>query len=218
MLLGKLGTGKSQVVIRAIHHAIEQKFAGLAAPVALLAQEYRSIFGPDLDAETIHAAFHIPVDQQRAADVNSPLNRYDMVVIDEGSLVSPLNLSYVASTFNRLNSRPVVVVAGDQRQQQPLQTLEGRVSNTVSVLNDHTFQQENSVKHALYQQFRILDADYARFVDFVRYTQPRQRQLDEFQADVVLCPSGDLLDGQIYGAYNRCQETSIMTVSRAATQ
>ena len=92
------------------------------------------------------------------------------------------------------------------------------MSNTVSILNDHTFQQENSVKHVLYQKFRILDAEYARFVDFVHYTQPSQLQVDEFQADLVLCPAGDLLDDQIYAAYNRCQDTSIMTVFRATAQ
>ena len=86
------------------------------------------------------------------------------------------------------------------------------MSNTVSILNNHTFQQ-NSVKHTLYQQFCILDAAYARFVDFMQYTQPSQLQLDKFQADLVLCPSGDLLDDQIYAAYNCCQDTSIMTVS-----
>ena len=59
VLLGKPGTGKSQVVIRAIYHAIHQEYKVLlAAPVALLAQ------GADLEAETIHAAFRIPVDPQ----------------------------------------------------------------------------------------------------------------------------------------------------------
>ena len=72
LLLGKPGTGKSQVVIRAIHHAIQQGYAVLlVAPVALLAQGYRAIFGPDLDPETIHAAFHIPVNQEQAPDVAS---------------------------------------------------------------------------------------------------------------------------------------------------
>ena len=84
----------------------------------------------------------------------------------------------------------------------------------VSILNDHTFQQENSVKDVLYHQFRILDAEYACFVDFLHYTQPSQVQVDEFQADLVLCTAGD----QIYAAYDRSQDTSIMTVSRAVAQ
>ena len=63
LLLGKPGTGKSQVVIRAIHHALQQEAAVLlAALVALLAQGYRAIFRSDLKCETLHAAFHILVD------------------------------------------------------------------------------------------------------------------------------------------------------------
>lgn len=169
VLCGKPGTGKSQVLIRAIHHALQQESQVLvAAPVALLAQGYRSIFGTDLEAETIHAAFHIPVNQDEMGDMNYNLNKFDMVVVDEASLVSRQTFETMAITFNRLNVRPVVVVTGDKCQQQPLQTAaNGRVSTTVSILNDPTFTQENSVKHALYQQFRIVDADYARFVDLM---------------------------------------------------
>lgn len=62
-----------------------------------------------------------------------------------------------------------------------------------------------------------MDAEYARFVDFLRYNQPTKEQVEDFQ-DVVLYTAGELLDDQIYAAYNRSQETSIMTVSCAAAQ
>ena len=62
VLLGKPGTGKSQVLIRTIHEALQREASVLlAAPVALLAQAYRSIFGADLECDTLHAAFRIPV-------------------------------------------------------------------------------------------------------------------------------------------------------------
>lgn len=79
-----------------------------------------------------------------------------------------------------------MVIAGDKCQQQPLQTVDGRVSSTTSILNDSTFSEQNSAKHALYQQFRIVDRDYAAFVDLLRYLQPTQDQLDDFQQSVVL--------------------------------
>ena len=64
VVCGKPGTGKSEVLIQAIHHTLQQESKVLvAAPVAVLAQGYRSIFGTDLEAETIHTAFHIPVNQ-----------------------------------------------------------------------------------------------------------------------------------------------------------
>lgn len=47
VLLGKPGTGKSQVLIRAIHEALQRECSVLlAAPVALLAQGYRDISRP----------------------------------------------------------------------------------------------------------------------------------------------------------------------------
>lgn len=55
LAVGKPGTGKSQVLIRAMCEASVL----LAAPVALLAQGYRSIFGSDLECDTLHAAFRI---------------------------------------------------------------------------------------------------------------------------------------------------------------
>lgn len=62
VLLGKPGTGKSQVLIRAIDHTVNNEFRVLvSAPVALLAQSYGAIFGADIDVDTLHGAFNIPV-------------------------------------------------------------------------------------------------------------------------------------------------------------
>ena len=181
-----------------MHTAIQQEHRVLlAAPVALLAQGYRDNFGEDLDCEMLHAAFNIPVNSNQTRDVNFALNRYDMVVVDEGSLVSPESFQIVAATLNRLNCCPVVVIAGDKKQQQPLKTVGGKTGTTRSILNDRTFGAENSVQHGLYQQFRVLDKDYAAFLDIIRYLQPTQHQLDEFQSSLVLCPSGIVADEEI---------------------
>ena len=179
--MGKPETGKSQVLIGAIHTALQQECKVLlAAPVALLAQGYWAIFGSDLDCETLHAAFHIPVDAHQTADVNYALNRYGMVVVDEASLVSLESFNIVASTLNRRNCCPVVVIAGDKKQQQPLKTVGSRVSTTVSILNNQAFGELNSVKHTLYQQCRVINKDYAAFLDLLCCLQPTQEQLDNF--------------------------------------
>lgn len=176
VLCFKPGTGKSQVLICAIHHAAQEEFPVLVyAPVALLAPWYQAIFSTGVTTETIHAAFHILVTENVCHDVNFNLNAYDMVVVDQASMVSPQTFSTMASTFNRLNLRPVVVIAGDKYQQQPLQTVDGRVSSTSSILNTQTFSPANAVRHSLYEQFRIVDPDYACFVNHVciQPTQPR---------------------------------------------
>lgn len=57
----------------------------------------------------------------------------------------------------------------------------------MSILNDGTFDDNNSVKHTLHQQFRVLDPDYGPFLDLIRCMQPSQAQLDKFQEVVILC-------------------------------
>lgn len=99
-------------------------------------------------------------------DMNYGLNRFDFVVVDEASMISAPTFQALATTFNRLNLHLVVVFPGDKYQQQPLETVGDRVSATTSIINDQqTFHAGNAIKHFLYQQFRIIDEEYAKFLD-----------------------------------------------------
>lgn len=196
VLLGKPGTGKSQVLIRAIDHAIRTDMSVLvAAPLALLAQGYNSIFLDDIDSDTLHGAFNIPIEGPHPNEINYALNQYDLVIVDEASMISSTTFHTMAATFNRLNTRPVVVLAGDKCQQQPLDTIDGRITSTTSIINDHTFTSSNAVTHTLYQQFRIVDPQYAKFLDHIRYMSPTQQLVDDMQTGIVLCPDGQLSGG-----------------------
>ena len=187
VLPGKPGTGKSQVLIRAIHHATENRM---------------SVF------------VTAPVD-----DMNYGLNRFDFVVVGEASMILAPTFQALAKTFNRLNLCPVVVFPGDKYQQQPLETVGDRVSATTSIINDQqTFHAGNAIKNFLYQQFRIVDEEYAKFLDLICYTQPTQEQLDRIQHDMILCPEGDLSDEDIWQAFQSRDVVTIMTVSRRGAQ
>lgn len=61
-------------------------------------------------------------------DINFELNKFDMVVVNKASLVSPETFDLMASTFNWLTVCPVVVIAGNKCQQRPLQMVDSRVS------------------------------------------------------------------------------------------
>ena len=135
----------------------------VAAPVALLAQGYNAIFLDNIDRDTLHGAFKIPFEGPHPKKINYALNKYDLVVMDEASMISSRIFQTMASTFNRLNTHPVVVLAGDECKQQPLQTIDGRITSTTSIINDHTFSSSNAVIHTLYQQFRVINPEYARF-------------------------------------------------------
>ena len=217
VLLGKPGTGKSQVLIRAIDHAIRSEMSVLvAAPVALLAQGYNAIFLEDIDTDTLHGAFNIPIHGPHPNEINYALNKYDLVIVDEASMISSAIFHTMASSFNRMNTRPVVVLAGDKCQQQPLETIDGRTTSSISIINDHTFTSANAIIHTLYQQFRIIDPEYAKFLDFIRFMVPSQHQVDAMQTGIVLCPEGALTDQDIWQAYQKHSDATIMTVSRKA--
>ena len=217
VLLGKPGTGKSQVLIRVIDHAIRTEMSVLvAASVALLAQGYNAIFLDDIDTDTLHGAFNIPIHGPHPNDISYAINKYDLVVVDEASMISSTIFETMASTYNRMNTRPVVVLAGDKCQQQPLETIDGRTTSSTSIINNHTFTSSNAVIHTLYQQFRIIDPEYAKFLDFIRFIVPSQQQVDAMQTGIVLCPEGELSDEDIWHAYQKHSDATIMTVSRKA--
>ena len=211
---------KSQVLIRAIDYAIRHELSVLvAAPVALLAQGYNSIFYDEVTTDTLHGAFSIPIDGPLPNEINHRMNQDDMIVVDEASMISAPIFGVMASTFNRVNLRPVVVLAGDKCQQQHLQTVNGRITSTTSIINDNTtFMSNNAVIHCLHQQFRIVDAQYAAFLDLIRFIRPTQEQVDRMQQGIVLCPEGDLTDRQIWTAFQTHTNTSVMTVSRKGAQ
>ena len=94
--------------------------------------------------DTSHSAFNIPVDGPYNNDINYTIKKYDLVVVDEASMVSPPTCGVIASTFNPLNLHPVVVFARDTHQQQPLQTIDSCISNTTSIIDDSNFHSENS--------------------------------------------------------------------------
>ncbi len=64
----------------------------------------------------------------------------------------------------------------------------------------------------------IVDAEYACFIDLLRYTQPSQAQLGEFQKEILLCEAEELQDWEIADSFSSNPDTAIMTVSRAVAQ
>lgn len=106
----------------------------VAAQVALLAQGYHKIFLCDIMTDTLHSTFNIPVDGPYNNDIDYTIKKYDLVVVDEASMVSPPTFGVISSTFNCLNLRPIVVFVWDKHQQQPLQTIDGCIFTTTSIL------------------------------------------------------------------------------------
>ena len=185
----------------------------------MLAQGYDSIFYEDVTTDTLHGAFSIPIDGPYPNEINHRINQYDLIVVDKASMISSPIFGVMASMFNRMNLHPVVVLAGDQCQQQPLQTVNGRITSTTSIINGNaTFSSSNAVIHRLHQQFRIVDPEYAAFLDLIRFICPTQEQVNKMHDGIVLCPEGQLTDRQIWTAFQSHPNSTVMTVSRKGAQ
>ena len=102
-------------------------------------------------------------------------------------MISAGTFNIMSCTFNCLDLFHTVVFVGNICQQEPLETIDGQITPTASILYNCSFTSDNSIKHTgtLYQQFHIIDPERARFMDFRRYAQQNQEQLDQF----LLSPS-----------------------------
>ena len=140
LLTGKPGTGKTHCLKQAISQAIDQERDVLVAtPTGFLASTYSAAFGEDVETETVHAAFKYTVSQATSPQVNWELIRYDVIVLDEVSMVSKFIMRHVLSTVNQLSLRPVLVMCGDKCQQQPIETVDSQTTQVPSILHDQQF-------------------------------------------------------------------------------
>ena len=100
LLLGCPGTGKTQVVKRLIHTLIKEEYSvAVCAPLGLLATNYRVEFYPDLQADTIHALFNIPIAADQEYVVNYNIGTYNAIIIDEASMVADNTFDMIHDTL-----------------------------------------------------------------------------------------------------------------------
>ena len=66
---------------------------------------------------------------------------------------------HVVRTISEVTIRPVVVMAGDNQQQQPIETIDGKIVQVNSILQQRDFY--NLVYHqSLTKQYRTIDKQY----------------------------------------------------------
>ena len=94
----------------------------------------------DVTYETVHAAFHFPVDPSMSPSVNWELARFDVIVVDEISMIAENIFKHMLYTLDRLIIlRPVVVLSGDGGRQQPFGQVRGRTKTLSNPLNNFQF-------------------------------------------------------------------------------
>ena len=113
---------------RLVHTLIEEEYSvTVCVPLGLLDTNYREEFYPDLDADTIHALFNIPVVADQQYVVNYAIGKYDVIIIYEASMVADDTFDMIHDSLEKLVS---------STQQPPLQTVNGRTIQTTSILKN----------------------------------------------------------------------------------
>ena len=87
----------------------------------------------------MHSAFLIPVDTTEQSLTNLNLSQYDIIIIDEISMISRCTFEHIPNTVSRLIFRPVLVLGGDYAQQQPFKKFTGRIVDVPSPLQNQSF-------------------------------------------------------------------------------
>ena len=122
LMKGKAGSGKSETICQSVKQCIgNSQNILVAAPTGFLSTQFRAILPDEVTFETVHSAFFIPVNVTQPPSVNWAISKFDIVMIDEISMISECNFQHILNKFSRLMLRPVLVLGGDNAQQQPFE-------------------------------------------------------------------------------------------------
>ena len=219
-ITGKPGTGKTKCLHSCISFLVAKgRKCLVSTPTGYLASTYRSIFDSDIDCETIHAAFSVPIDNT-PPKVNWSLSSYDVIIIDEVSMV-PLLFSlvifeHILSTLQQLSTRPVFVVSGDSYQQQPICNDQGHIAQTASLFTSPDFP-TISLRHELVDQFRCSDPEYYEILNHIRHWKPTNSILSTLHSGGRLLSNDDnVSDELIYNTFCNFPLSTFVTVTKAA--
>ena len=175
LVTGQAGCDKSHVIKSIVKHLIELNATVLvAAPTGFLTAVFRASLDEQVDCQTVHASFHFPVDDTVSPTVNWRLSNYDVIIIDELSMIPNVIFKHIMKTFNLLLFRPVLLSGGDGSQQQPFCHHNGKIMQIDSALDDNSLVQ-NTYHYQLMAQHRVEDANYLSFLQTIRKWVPSQQ-------------------------------------------
>lgn len=214
-ITGKAGTGKTKCLHASIDYAIENELKSLVAtPTGFLASIYCAQFDEDLDANTVHSSFLIPTDGS-SPQINWALAIYDLIIIDDVSMVSAQYFEHIISTLQQLPTRPIMVISGDKYQLPPLISTNNCTTSMTNVYQFPTFSNiANSFN--LTQQHRCIDKDYENILEHIRFWKPTLDMLKKLHNERLLHHSRNIDDNTLLAIIKEHPSSTFLTVSRNA--
>ncbi len=217
LVTGEAGCGKSYTIKSVVNRLLEYGASILVStPTGFLASVFKATLPEDVDCETVHASFHFPVDDSTSPYINWDLSTYDIVIIDEISMIPITIFQHILKTLNLLLFRPVLMLSGDRGQQQPFSRENGKIIQINSPFDDNSFL-SNTYCYHLRQQHRVGDQKYLSFLNHVRNWVPTQQFLDEIQHDRVIATDSDISDDNILDAFYKDPANVLLTFTKKAS-
>ena len=152
----------------------------------------------------------------QSPSINWDISRYNLVIIDDVSMISEGIFNHILKTLNSLVFWPVLLLSGDAAQQQPFTRANGRIMQLTSPLDNRQFI-ATTYHYNLQGQHRVGDERYLQFLDHIRHWIPQQSLLDDLQAGHVITEEEQVTDDNIMEAYRMHPNTTVLTFTRRAS-
>ena len=182
---GSPGTGKTEVVIAAANMAlIDDCKVLIAGPIGLLVAMYRLRLpaSDNLTMETIHSAFQLTREADKAYIPPGRLRRYDLIIMDEVSQIDGTVWEMLKLALSELRPGPLIIFVGDFQQLQPIRgPPQLRIDLEAEV-------EAGTVRHIRlrhHDRARSVDPDMLEFLTKIRCEQPSRACLEAFFSNRV---------------------------------
>ena len=121
---------------------------------------------------------------------------------------------HILATLSELPIRPIVLLAGDDRQLPPIEKIDGKIQSTKTVMTSSKLT-NITVKILLTVQHRSEDEYYSGFLQHIRLWRPSQHLLNEIQAEKTLYTE-DSTDEELLKRLQNFPTSTVITVSHNA--
>ena len=129
----------------------------------------------------------------------------------------PLQIfNHITSTLQQLPVRPVVLVCGEEQQQQPFEKVDGRVTPTQGILHVRLVYSICKV-YNFTEQHRCVDPRYKEFLNLGRYFRPTRSTLNRLQRKRVLSDTNPPSEHRLKTVLKEHPEKVILTVTRSSS-
>ena len=172
---GDPGTGKSEVLVHMAHAAaIGGAKVLVLCPTGTLVHAYRERIPehPNITIETLHSGLSLKREYDKVVDYCPPgkLRKYDLIILDEASQIDSKTYEMLRMAIAELPQRPVLCVAADWRQLNPIKSSNNELKQWC----------ESMQRHMLTTSYRTKDPKLLDFLKTVRTQQPQRTIIAEF--------------------------------------